>query len=57
MVALGTALWGVALAALLVVRLTGGDVQTWWIAMCAYGAALGLLGLPWIRRQQRRHPR
>lgn len=51
-VAAGTALWVLALAALIAARLLGADVHTWWIAMCAAGAALGLLGVRYCQRRR-----
>lgn len=51
-VAGGTALWAVALVVLVVARLAGADVQGWWIAMCACGAALGLLGVRYCQRRR-----
>jgi hypothetical protein len=51
-VAGGTALWAVALVALLVARVAGADVHGWWIAMCAAGALLGLLGVRYCQRRR-----
>jgi hypothetical protein len=51
-VAGGTALWAVAAVVLGIVRLTGRDVHTWWIAMCVSGAALGLLGVRYCQRRR-----
>lgn len=52
-VAAGTGLWLLALLVLGVLRLTGtGDVHGWWLAMCASGAALGLVGVRHCRRRQ-----
>jgi hypothetical protein len=47
----GTLLWTLALVALVAARLVGADVQGWWIAMCACGSGLGLLGLRYSRRR------
>lgn len=51
-VAGGTTLWFVALVALVIARLVGADVETWWIGMCAYGAVLGLLGVRYCQRRR-----
>ncbi|MCU1674226.1 MAG: hypothetical protein JWN77_2339 [Frankiales bacterium] len=51
-VAGGTALWGIALLVLAVARLAGADVRMWWIGMCAYGLALGLLGVRYCQRRR-----
>lgn len=52
-VATGAALWAIALVVLVVLRIAGvGDVQTWWIGMCAYGIALGLFGVRYCRRRR-----
>ena len=51
-VAVGTAAWAVALVVLLVLRVTGATrVEGWWIAMCACGTVLGLLGVQYCRRR------
>ena len=52
-VAAGTACWVLALLVLGIARLTGADVQTWWLAMCGCGAALGLIGVRYCGRRQR----
>jgi hypothetical protein len=52
LVAGGTVLWAVALIALVVARLAGADVRGWWIAMCACGAGLGLLGVRYCQRRR-----
>lgn len=44
--------WAVALLVLLVLRLLGTDVHDWWLAMCGYGIALGLLGVRYCRRRR-----
>lgn len=51
-VAGGAVLWAVALVVLLVLRLAGADVEDWWLAMCACGAALGLLGVRYCQRRR-----
>jgi hypothetical protein len=51
-VAGGTALWAVAAVVLLVARVAGADVHTWWIVMCAAGAVLGLIGVRYCRRRR-----
>lgn len=53
-VAVGTAVWVVALV---VVALLRGDIEdaTRWAATCATGAGLGLLGIAFLRRRARRH--
>jgi hypothetical protein len=51
----GTALWAVALVVLLVLRLAGVDgVRDWWLALCACGAVLGLVGVRYVARLQAR---
>lgn len=52
-VAGGTALWLLALVVLLVADLLGADVPGWWPAMCACGAALGVVGLRYLARRKR----
>jgi predicted lysophospholipase L1 biosynthesis ABC-type transport system permease subunit len=52
-VALGAAAWAVALVVLLVLRLTDSTrVEGWWLAMCGYGLALGVVGTWHCRRRQ-----
>jgi hypothetical protein len=51
-VAVGTALWALALVLLLLLRATGADVHDWWLVMCAAGALLGLLGVTYCRRRR-----
>ena len=53
-VALGTALWLLALPVLLVADLVGADVHGWWYAMCGCGVALGLVGLRTVARRRDR---
>ena len=48
-----TAAWGLALVVLAVLRATDATrVETWWMVMCGYGLALGLVG---VRHCRRRH--
>ena len=51
-VAGGTALWAVALLVLGALQLLGVGVRGWWIGMCAYGLALGLLGVRYCQRRR-----
>ena len=51
-VAGGTVAWAVACVALVVARLAGADIHAWWIAMCAVGAGLGLVGVRYCRRRR-----
>ncbi len=52
-VAVGTGAWLVALAVLLVLRLADVTrVEGWWLAMCACGAALGLLGTRYCQHRR-----
>ena len=52
-VAVGTALWAIALAVTLIMRdqlvAAGTD---WWIWVCVSGVALGLIGLPCVIRRR-----
>ncbi|MCW2571234.1 MAG: hypothetical protein JWO88_1292 [Frankiales bacterium] len=48
----GTAAWALAFVVLLVARLVGADVHTWWILMCASGALLGLVGVRYCQRRR-----
>ncbi len=49
----GTGLWLAALVVLGVLRLVDVDgVHDWWLAMCACGVALGLIGVRHCRRRQ-----
>jgi hypothetical protein len=50
-VAVITAGWAVGLVVLVVLKLTGGEVRDWWLAMCGYGLALGLYGIRYCRRR------
>ena len=50
----GTCLWAGALLVLLVLRFADlAQVRDWWLGMCAYGIALGLFGLYYLRRRHR----
>lgn len=52
-VVLGTALWGLALLVLLVLQIADlTEVRGWWLGMCGYGIALGLVGVRSCRRRQ-----
>ena len=51
-VAGGTAAWALALVVLAIARLAGADVHDWWLAMCAAGALLGLLGVRYCQRRR-----
>ncbi|MCA1712006.1 MAG: DUF2530 domain-containing protein [Actinobacteria bacterium] len=51
-VAGGTGLWGIGLLVLAVAKLAGAGVHGWWIGMCAYGFALGLLGVRYCQRRR-----
>lgn len=53
LVAGGTALWGVALLVLLVLKATDVDIHTWWLEMCGAGALLGLIGVRQCVRRRR----
>lgn len=55
LVVAGTVLWGLALVVLLpFTAMLLRDDHGWWLGMCATGTALGLLGIRYCRRQQRR---
>ena len=50
-VAIGTALWALALIALVPFRSTlSDDGHLWWIGTCAVGVLLGLAGLAYVTR-------
>ncbi len=51
-VAGGTAAWALAFVILLIARIAGAAVHTWWIAMCAAGAVLGLAGVRYCQRRR-----
>lgn len=56
MVQVGTALWALAFLGLLPFRdALERDGRGWWLATCACGVALGLLGLLVVTRRARRH--
>lgn len=44
--------WAIALVVLVVAKLAGADIQTWWIGMCGYGAALGVIGVRYCQRRR-----
>jgi hypothetical protein len=48
----GTIAWAGALVVLVIARLAGAEVHSWWIAMCACGAGLGLIGVRYCRRRR-----
>ena len=52
LVAGGTALWAVAVGALLSPKLVGTEVQGWWLVMCGEGAVLGLVGVRYCLRRR-----
>jgi hypothetical protein len=52
-VAVGTALWLLALPVLGLLDLLGRDVHGWWYALCACGVALGLVGLRFVAKRKR----
>ena len=52
LVAVGTALWVLALVVLLVLKVTdAAHVPPWWLGMCGYGIALGLFGVRYCKRR------
>jgi peptidoglycan/LPS O-acetylase OafA/YrhL len=52
-VAVGTALWGVALVVLALLSVTDATrVESWWLATCACGLVLGLAGVQYCRRRR-----
>ena len=51
-VAGGTVAWALACVVLVIARLAGADVHTWWITMSALGAALGLVGVRYCQRRR-----
>ncbi len=57
-VTVGTALWAVAFLVLLAFRdqLAEAD-NSWWLAVCATGFALGLLGIWYVRRRREAYRR
>jgi Protein of unknown function (DUF2530) len=55
MVVIGTVLWGIALVLTIVFRHTLSDHHHgWWVWTCLAGFTLGLIGIPYMRRFQRR---
>ncbi len=48
----GSLLWLVALVVLLVLKAFGTEIHTWWLVMCGYGFALGLVGVRYCRRRR-----
>lgn len=51
-VAGGSIAWGIALIVLLVARLGGAEITTWWLGMCAYGSGLGFVGVRYCMRRR-----
>ena len=51
-VAIGAALWGVALLALSIAALLGAQVHGWWLVMCLCGVLLGLIGVRYCQRRR-----
>lgn len=52
-VAVGTALWAVALVGTLIVRdRLAESGNEWWIWVCLSGFVLGLIGLPYVIRRR-----
>lgn len=56
-VAAGTGLWAGALIVLVLMRARGAQVETWWMAMCVCGIALGLIGIRYCQHMQRSRDR
>ena len=57
-VTVGTVLWAVAFLVLLAFRGQLADAgRTWWLAVCATGFALGLLGIWYVRRRREAYRR
>jgi predicted lysophospholipase L1 biosynthesis ABC-type transport system permease subunit len=50
-IAVGTAVWAVALVVLLIFR--PAPEHTWWIWTCATGVGFGLFGIWFVRRPRR----
>lgn len=51
-VAVGAGAWAVGFLVLVVLRLTdAARVEGWWLVMCLYGVALGLVGVVYCRRR------
>ncbi|HVE74538.1 MAG TPA: DUF2530 domain-containing protein [Mycobacteriales bacterium] len=54
-VTIGTLLWAAALTVLVLLKILGvGGVRDWWLAMCASGVLLGLIGVVYCRRRRER---
>ena len=51
-VAIGSALWGVALLVLGIAWLLGAQVHGWWLLMCLCGVLLGLIGVRYCVRRR-----
>ena len=52
-IAVGTGLWALGLAVLVVLRLTDATrVRDWWMVMCVVGIALGLVGVRYCQRRR-----
>ena len=51
-VAIGAALWGVALLALSIARVLGAQVHGWWLVMCLCGVLLGHVGERYCQRRR-----
>lgn len=52
-VAVGTALWGIALVVLGVLRIADVvEVRDWWLWMCVAGVVLGLIGVRYCQRRR-----
>ncbi|MCU1595148.1 MAG: hypothetical protein JWO12_2540 [Frankiales bacterium] len=49
----GAVLWAVAHVVLLVLKAAGSDIHDWWLGMCAYGVALGVFGVRFVKRRER----
>jgi hypothetical protein len=49
----GTIAWALALVVLFVLKASGTDIHTWWLVMCAEGAALGVIGVRFCQQRQR----
>jgi hypothetical protein len=51
-VAAGSAVWAIAFVVVLVMKLAGSDIHDWWLAMCAAGALLGVVGVRYCVRRR-----
>lgn len=57
MVVTGIGLWTLALVVVLVLRAAGAGISPGTVPVCVAGIALGLIGLVWaVRRERRRGP-